>query len=137
MFVVTANCPPGTYQTTRIDTQLSADDSQSSVIVPQCTECPVGYYQRDQGQTNCDKCPFGSTSLTTGSRNCVLWCPPHYYSNTGYEPCSPCPQGSYALVNASTACTNCSMSSVNVPTSICPIISTTSEYIITYMQLCQ
>ena len=129
-FVLTVNCPPGTYQTTRVDRQLSADESQNSIIVPQCTKCPVGYYQPDQGQISCDECPPGSTSITIGSRSCVLWCTPNYYSSTGYEPCSPCPQGSYTLINGSTACINCSMSSINVPTSICPVISTTSKYIL-------
>ena len=123
----TANCPPGTYQTTRVDTQLSADDSQSSIVVPQCTDCPVGYYQPDQGQISCDKCPPGSTSLTKGSRTCILLCRPHHYSSNGYEPCTPCPPGSYTLVNGSTACIDCSMLSTNVPTSICPPINTTSK----------
>lgn len=125
--ILAANCHPGTYQTTRVDTQLSDDDAQSNIIVPQCTECPVGYYQPNQGQISCDKCPPGSTSLTEGSRSCVLSCPPNYYSSTGYEPCSICPQGSYTLINGSTACINCSMSSSNVPTSLCPVISTTSK----------
>ena len=67
------NCPPGTYHghTTRDDTQLSADDSQSSIVVPQCTECPVGYYQPDQGQISCDMCPPGSASTTPGSTSCL------------------------------------------------------------------
>ena len=129
-FVLTVNCPPGTYQTTRVDRQLSADESQSSIVVPQCTECPVGYYQPDQGQISCDKCPLGSTSFTKGSRSCVPWCAPNYYSSTGYEPCSPCTQGSYTLVNGSTACINCSVSSTNVPASICPVVSITSKHII-------
>ena len=66
------SCPPGTYhgQTTQDGTQLLANDSQSSIVVPQCTECPVGYYQPDQGQTSCEICPPGSTSTTTGSTSC-------------------------------------------------------------------
>ena len=127
MHMLTANCAPGTYQTTRVDTQLSADDSQSSIVVPQCTKCPVGYYQPDQGQISCDECPPGSTSFTTGSRSCVVWCPPSYYSSTRYEPCTPCPQGTYTLVNGSTACLNCSMSSSDVPTSICPAVTTSKH----------
>ena len=123
-FSSTVNCPPGTYQTTRIDTQLSADDSQSSIVVPQCTECPVGYYQPDQGQTSCDMCPPGSTSTTTGSTSCL--CAPHHYSNTGYSPCTPCPQGTYSLIDGSTACINCNILSADVPTSICPVISITT-----------
>ena len=119
MYFTTANCPPGTYQTTRVDTQLSADESQSSIVIPQCTECPVGYYQADQGQINCDKCPPGSTSITSGSRSCL--CAAHHHSSTGYIPCTPCPQGSYSLANGSTACVNCSMST---PTSICSLRST-------------
>ena len=130
--LLTANCPPGTYQTTRVDTRLSAVDSQSRIVVPQCTECPVGYYQSDQGQITCDICPPGSTSITTGSRSCILLCAQHYYSSTGFEPCTPCPEGSYALANGSITCINCNTSSTDAPTSICPIISTavstTSEY---------
>ena len=125
---LTANCPPGTYQTTRVDTQLSAVDSQSRIVVPQCIECPVGYYQPDQGQITCDICPPGSTSITQGSRSCLFLCAPHYYSSTGYEPCTSCPQGSYALTYGSTACIDCSMASTDVATSICPIVSTTSKY---------
>ena len=124
-FTFTVNCPPGTYQTTRIDRQLSADDSQSSIVVPQCTECPVGYYQPDQGQISCDKCPDGSTTLTRGSRRCL--CAQNHYSSTGYEPCTPCPQRSYTLSNASTACISCSMASTNFPTSICLSVPTTSK----------
>ena len=107
---------------------MSADDSQSSIAVPQCKECPVGYYQPDQGQANCDICPPGSTSTTLGSTNCL--CAPHHYSSTGYIPCTPCPQGTYSLADGSTACTNCSVSSPNYPTSKCsdPVISTTSKY---------
>ena len=127
--ILAVNCPPGTYQTTRVDRQLLDDDAQSNVIVPQCSECPVGYYQPNQGQNSCDKCPPGFTSFTEKSRSCVSSCPPNYYSSTGYEPCTICPQGSYTLINGSTACINCSMSSVNVnvPTSIHPVASTTSK----------
>ena len=124
-FVLIANCPPGTYQTMRVDTQLSADDSQSSIVVPQCTQCPVGYYQPDQGQISCDKCPLGSTSTTPGSRTCL--CAPHHYSSTGYIPCSPCPVGSYSLTTGSTNCTDCSISSLNISTFLCPTVSTTSK----------
>ena len=130
LFLLTANCPPGTYQTTRVDTRLSAVDSQSRIVVPQCTECPVGYYQSDQGQITCDICPPGSTSITQGSRSCILLCAPHYYSSTGFEPCTPCPEGSYALANGSTTCSNCNTSSTDVPTSICPIISTAVSTIV-------
>ena len=133
--LLTADCPPGTYQTTRIDTQLSAGDSQSNIVVPQCTECPAGYYQPDQGQTSCDMCPPGSTSTTIGSTSCL--CAPNHYSSTGYIPCTPCPQGAYSLADGSTVCINCSMASTDVPTSICPVISITTtskyNYMITYL----
>ena len=121
----TANCPPGTYQTTRVDTQLSDDDSQSRIVVPQCTECPVRYYQLDQGQISCDMCPPGSTSTTPRSTSCL--CAAHHYSSTGYMPCTRCPQGTYSLADGSTICINCNMSSTDVPTSICPVTSTTSK----------
>ena len=127
-FLLAANCPPGSYQTTQVDTQLS-NDGQSS-IVPQCTECPVGYYQPDQGQVSCEQCPPGSTSITEGSRSCLPLCAPHYYSSAGVEPCTPCPQGTYTLANGSTACINCSVLSTDVPTSICPTVTSSVSMLI-------
>ena len=77
------------------------------------------------------KCMLPGLSWFQFARGGAIWCitvAPHYYSSTGFEPCTPCPEGSYALANGSTTCTNCNTSSTNVPTSICPIVSTTSEY---------
>ena len=50
---------------------MSANDNQSSIVGPQCMECPMGYYQPDQGQISCNMCPHGSTSTTPGSISCL------------------------------------------------------------------
>jgi len=76
-------------------------------ITPECVTCSVGYYQDEQSQTICKKCPVGYTTITTGSRNCVKLCSPGNFSENGMEPCKPCPSGMYSTNLGSTSCFNC------------------------------
>ena len=36
-------------------------------LLPQCTECPRGTYQEQQGQTSCVRCPVNFSTVDSGS----------------------------------------------------------------------
>ena len=80
------------------------------LITPQCVTCSVGYYQDEQSQTTCKRCPDGHTTLTIGARfksSCVKLCSPGNFSESGIEPCMACPNGMYSTGMGSTSCFNC------------------------------
>jgi len=76
-------------------------------VTPECVSCSVEYYQDEQGQTTCKKCPLGYTSLITGARFCVKQCSPGNFSESGLEPCMACPIGTNSTGFGSTSCFNC------------------------------
>ena len=47
-----ANCPSGRY---------------NNKTAGNCTKCPKGFYQDEEKQTACKKCPAGSTTMSEGS----------------------------------------------------------------------
>ena len=51
-FSVSANCFPGQYYNT---------------IAKECRECPVGFYQPEQGQFFCVACEYNKVTSSTGS----------------------------------------------------------------------
>ena len=87
------------------------DDGQVlQQITPECVSCSIGYYQDEQGQTTCKRCPVGYKTTITGARfksNCIKLCSPGNFSNNGLEPCKPCPSGMYSVGMGSTSCFNC------------------------------
>ena len=56
----TTACSAGTYSTAKI---VSYGNTSS------CTPCAKGYYQDKTGQGSCNKCPDGTTTSGTGSKN--------------------------------------------------------------------
>ena len=48
------NCPPGTYS-----------DSKAST----CKDCNPGFYQDEEGKTECQPCPKNSSSVIAGSKS--------------------------------------------------------------------
>ena len=40
--------------------------------VQECVDCPVGYYQEQEGQTQCEKCPEGTSTEHGRTKNVTL-----------------------------------------------------------------
>ena len=112
MFLIVAvSCPPGSYQTSVVQRRLDDNGNVAQLIRPECVTCSVGYYQDEQGQTTCKKCPDSHTTLTTGTHfmsDCVKLCSPGNFSENGIEPCMACPNGMYSTGMGSTSCFDCS-----------------------------
>ena len=53
-FVLPVNCPPGTY-------------SEGTTNV--CKDCNAGFYQDEEGKTECQPCPKNTSSVITGSKS--------------------------------------------------------------------
>ena len=92
--------------------QRIVDDDERVVqlTTPECVSCSIGYYQDEQGQTSCKKCPAGYTTNTDSARfksNCIKLCSPGNFSENGLEPCKPCPSGMYSIGMGSTSCFDC------------------------------
>lgn len=92
------NCPYGEY---------------NNMSNGQCIKCPKGFYQDEEKQTSCKKCPTGSTTLSVGSvaaSDCKALCDKGSYSKDGLMPldgCAKCPQGSFQDLNGKTSCKIC------------------------------
>ncbi|GAB1600780.1 sushi, von Willebrand factor type A, EGF and pentraxin domain-containing protein 1-like [Argonauta hians] len=75
-----------------------------------CHPCPIGSYQDEEGKTECMKCPPGSNTLSTKSKDikdCRKFCQPGTYSGTGYAPCQLCELSTYQENYNSTSCRKC------------------------------
>ncbi|XP_020913943.1 signal peptide, CUB and EGF-like domain-containing protein 3 [Exaiptasia diaphana] len=69
--------------------------------------CAAGTYQDKRGQTTCNKCPSGTSSLE-GDFVCRDFCPAGTFSKDGMSPfCTLCPQGQYQDQTGQTKCTVC------------------------------
>ncbi|XP_020608020.1 sushi, von Willebrand factor type A, EGF and pentraxin domain-containing protein 1-like [Orbicella faveolata] len=95
-------CPKGMYKS-------SAKD---------CSPCPVGTFNDQQGQTQCSqKCPPGTSSLpgAKSSVECKAPCPPGKYSATGLGPnCPDCPFDHYQDQAMKTSCIPCPNGTITV-----------------------
>ena len=90
--------------------EIDNDGRVVQFITPECVRCTIGYYQDEQGQIACKKCPVGYTTEITGARfksNCVKLCSPGNFSENGKEPCKLCPSGMYSIGMGSTSCFDC------------------------------
>ena len=93
-----------------VQRQLNDNGNVAQLIRPECVTCSIGYYQDEQGQTTCKKCPDGHTTLTTGGRfmsDCVKLCSAGNFSENGIQPCMACPNGMYSTGMGSTSCFDC------------------------------
>jgi len=118
--ILTVSCPPGSYQVLTNERLVDEDGHVTQFIAPKCTECPIGYYQDEQGQPRCKKCPPGYSTIITGVRqqsDFIKQCSPGMFSRTGVEPCVKCPRGTYSTTNGSTFCFSCYE---NAKESLCP-----------------
>ncbi|ELU02705.1 hypothetical protein CAPTEDRAFT_199677 [Capitella teleta] len=87
----------------------SAGSSSPSGLEP-CPPCPVGFYQSDEGSTQCRMCPNGYSTLHPGAEDietCIEKCNSNSYSETGLFPCQPCPPGTHQPARAQTICLSC------------------------------
>ncbi|GFX94270.1 sushi, von Willebrand factor type A, EGF and pentraxin domain-containing protein 1 [Trichonephila clavipes] len=88
-------CSPGTFY-----------DSSAR----ECWDCPIGHYQEDEGQLECNTCPDGMTTEYFRTRNeteCKGICQPGTYSPTGLETCLACPIGTYQEHSRQHTCSVC------------------------------
>lgn len=63
-----------------------------------CTPCSKGFYQEQDRQGSCKRCPAGTYTRSEGSKSaeeCVPVCGFGTYSPTGLVPCLECPRDSY------------------------------------------
>jgi len=118
--ILTVSCPPGSYQVLTHERLVDDDGRVNRFMAPKCIECPIGYYQDEQGQPRCKKCPPGYSTITTGVRqqsDFIKQCPPGMFSRTGVEPCVKCPRGTHSITNGSAFCFSCYE---NAKESLCP-----------------
>ncbi|GIY60800.1 sushi, von Willebrand factor type A, EGF and pentraxin domain-containing protein 1 [Caerostris darwini] len=88
-------CSPGTFY---------------EASMKECLDCPLGYYQEEEGQISCERCPEGMTTEYGRARNiteCKGICLPGTYSPTRVETCLACPVGTYQELKAQTSCSVC------------------------------
>ncbi|KAL5007731.1 hypothetical protein ScPMuIL_016537 [Solemya velum] len=84
--------------------------SFSSNGMQPCTPCPVGQYQTDFAQTQCDVCPGSETTFYAGSMSaeaCMSKCQAGSFSICGYEPCEECEAGFYQPNSGEMTCIQC------------------------------
>ncbi|KAL5018908.1 hypothetical protein ScPMuIL_004630 [Solemya velum] len=85
-----------------------------------CEKCPIGFYQNQRGQTECNKCSTGTSTFREGSIravDCKPSCRPGLFSTTGLnEPCSQCPKNTYSDKSGQTQCTSCPTGTITVGT---------------------
>ncbi|XP_035698663.1 sushi, von Willebrand factor type A, EGF and pentraxin domain-containing protein 1-like [Branchiostoma floridae] len=104
-------CPYGTVP--RYNTQSCASCSTGTFYdeaVHECTECPRGQYQDQDGQLECKTCPPGTSTVQTAATSvldCKGLCPPGKYSATGLEPCSTCQINTFQPGIGKTFCNRC------------------------------
>ncbi|XP_068704515.1 uncharacterized protein [Montipora foliosa] len=93
---VCLNCPPGSYGDNNTNT---------------CVDCHIGFYQDDQGKSECQLCPKNYSTAFTGSKHsshCLPICRAGEYStNNGVFPCKRCPHGTYQGNEQFTTCKAC------------------------------
>lgn len=78
--------------------------------VEKCVDCPIGYFQKHQGQLLCEKCTEGTSTENARTRNetfCKAVCLPGTYSTTGLESCISCPIGKYQDSMGMNSCYDC------------------------------
>ena len=110
MLCFAESCPSGSYQISMLQRKIDNDGRVVQLTTPECVSCSIGYYQDEQGQTSCKKCPVGYTTITDSARfksNCIKLCSPGTFSENGLEPCKPCPSGMYSIGMGSISCFNC------------------------------
>ena len=89
------HCPAGTSAVTGAKT---------------CTLCPRGFYQDQDRQGSCKRCPSGTFTRSEGSKSvdeCVPVCGYGTYSPTGLVPCLECPRNSYTHAPPAAGFTEC------------------------------
>ena len=70
-----------------------------------CTECPVGWHQRQNRKLGCEECPSGRQALQMGSARCSL-CPRGTFVFLGA--CRDCLQGFFQNLEEKSSCKECS-----------------------------
>ncbi|XP_011675150.2 sushi, von Willebrand factor type A, EGF and pentraxin domain-containing protein 1 [Strongylocentrotus purpuratus] len=85
----------------------------------QCTPCVYGYYQHQQAQVTCRKCPEGQSTEIKGSRSksdCKDMCHKGQFSHSGLQPCVKCPRDTFQPMKGQASCFDCSGSSITLHT---------------------
>ncbi|XP_065060118.1 uncharacterized protein LOC135687479 [Rhopilema esculentum] len=117
----TTPCPRGSIKY-QVDNWISIDHycyncptghfANSSSLL--CQECPVGFFQDDEGMSECEPCPASYSTQGKGSKHpsdCIAKCAAGTFSPTGLEdslvPCKPCPISTFSELNGSTECQAC------------------------------
>ncbi|XP_070544274.1 uncharacterized protein [Ptychodera flava] len=93
------------------DCQLMCLDAGKQLGVSgECQPCPVGTYSVD-GESNCQRCPFGFSTSITGAINVtdctVVECNIGSYKDEASGMCKPCPLGEYQSRIGKTYCKRC------------------------------
>ncbi|XP_038060587.1 sushi, von Willebrand factor type A, EGF and pentraxin domain-containing protein 1-like [Patiria miniata] len=109
-------CPPGTTTATEGAKNSSSCVEECPVgtfstngVIP-CFKCLIGHFQSLPGQTSCQPCPTGTTTLDYEAQTvdqCLEICPAGSYSDTGLAPCHPCERRYYQPNNQKRHCVLC------------------------------
>ena len=74
-----------------------------------CEQCPLGFYQDEDGKSDCKICPAGEVSNKVGSVSCKQCRPGSYSVSDGQTHCKLCPENSYSSMVGSSydSCIQC------------------------------
>ena len=102
-------CPTGTFS---VAGAQSADECLCNAgygfdtQLSECTQCEVGKYKVNTGNTDCTPCPASSTSLPGSTALTQCTCNAGYTGTNGGT-CSACAAGTYKATTGSHACSTC------------------------------
>uniref|UniRef100_A0A8B9JCB5 Sushi, von Willebrand factor type A, EGF and pentraxin domain-containing protein 1 n=1 Tax=Astyanax mexicanus TaxID=7994 RepID=A0A8B9JCB5_ASTMX len=102
-------CRPGSVLKGRMCVQCPVGTFYSMEYA-ECESCRRGYYQDEEGKTECKICPNGYSTPYLHSRNvseCKAQCRPGSSSFSGLETCESCPLGEYQPDFGSRNCRPC------------------------------
>ena len=92
-------CPPGSIQT-------------GSYLGLPCSQCPVGTFQNEAGQSTCVSCALGQFQSQPGATTCTQCSGGSFQNSSGSSACILCGQGTFQDNSASSACSQCPLNTV-------------------------
>jgi hypothetical protein len=113
------SCPAGkeTINSSCIDC-IPGKFSISVSADPICTDCPAGYYQREEGTPYCLPCLPGEYQNSTGQDSCAK-CPVNtYHGTSAATECDACGTGKFSS-SGSAQCSDCIAGKAGTPCADC------------------
>jgi len=104
VFPATAGCAPGDYINNGACVHASPGTYSSGGALTSATNCPIGYYQPNFGQSSCLPADVGYYVASVGAASEVAAPIGSYVSVTGSSAPTPCPSGTTTSSTGQSAC---------------------------------